>query len=142
MTSEVVVSSRIGPHINPRIFDLQGSKSILWRDNHDTRILADGMAKNDTQAPDLDQAKRLELLREVLGYKTQAAFADFLGVSPQRWNNYVIGLPLPRDMALHLVRKVPGLTTDWLFMGRPEGLSYQLARKLLPPSGKARTAAS
>jgi hypothetical protein len=44
--------------------------------------------------------------------------------------NYENGFPLPRDAAITLATRVPGLTTDWLFMGREEGLSVDLCRRL------------
>lgn len=45
-------------------------------------------------------------------------------------SNYENGVPLSRNAAIMLVRKVPGLTTDWLFLGREEGLSVDLRRRL------------
>ena len=42
--------------------------------------------------------------------------------------------PLSKEMALRIVRKFPGVTLDWLFLGRTEGLSAELARMLSGPS--------
>ena len=61
----------------------------------------------------------------------QQAFANFLGVDRGRWNNVECGAPLSKDMALRIVRKFPGVTLDWLFLGRPEGLTVEMARMLL-----------
>jgi hypothetical protein len=87
-------------------------------------------------------ASRLIRLRESLGYETSAAFASFLGTSAQRWNNLENGLPLSKDMAFTLVRKIPGLTLDWLYFEKADGLPLELARRLgaLGEPGKGTTA--
>jgi len=78
-------------------------------------------------SPVADRALRL---REAMNYDTSAGFAAYLGVSPQRWNNVETGLPLSNQMAFLLVQKVPGLTLDWLYFGKAEGLPLELARRL------------
>lgn len=75
-------------------------------------------------------ARRMRLLRESLGYDTALAFSAFLGVSAQRWGNVETGMPLSNALALLLVKKVPGLTLDWLYLGKPDGLPFEMARKL------------
>lgn len=84
---------------------------------------------------------RLKRLREAQGYTSQAAFAALLGISPPRWNNIEKGLPLSREIAFKLVQKVPGLTLDWLYFGKPDGMPIELARRLgeLPSSTGKRT---
>lgn len=91
---------------------------------------------------DRDQAERLVRLRESLGYPTATAFAAFLGVGQQRWANYENGFPLSREMIFRLVQSVPGLTSDWLYFGKPDGLPVDLARRLgeLGAPGKHTTA--
>ena len=70
------------------------------------------------------------------GPPAQQAFANFLGVDRGRWNNVECGAPLSKEMALRIVRKFPGVTLDWLFLGRTEGLSAEMARALSePPKG-------
>ena len=64
----------------------------------------------------------------------QLAFAEFLGIERGRWNNVECGAPLSKEMALRIVRKFPGVTLDWLFLGRPEGLTVEMARALSEPS--------
>lgn len=75
-------------------------------------------------------ARRMRRLRESLGYETALAFSAFLGVSPQRWGNVETGMPLSNQLALLLVRKVPGLTLDWLYLGKADGLPLEMARRL------------
>ena len=45
-------------------------------------------------------------------------------------NNIECGAPLSKEMALRIVRKFPGVTLDWLFLGRTEGLTAEMARAL------------
>jgi hypothetical protein len=64
----------------------------------------------------------------------QLAFANFLGVDRGRWNNVECGAPLSKEMALRIVRKFPGVTLDWLFLGRTDGLTAEMALALSEPS--------
>ena len=75
-------------------------------------------------------AKRLRLLRKAQGDDSSAVWARRMDMTPQQYSNYESGYPLPRDAAITLATRVPGLTTDWLFMGREEGLSVELCRRL------------
>jgi transcriptional regulator with XRE-family HTH domain len=100
-----------------------------------------GVHPSETDA-DAGQGARLKRLRETLGYPTGAGFARFLGVETTRWNNFENGKPLSREIVFLLVRTVPGLTSDWLYFGRSNGLPLELARRLgeLEPPGKRTTA--
>ena len=77
---------------------------------------------NDDTYSDEAVAARLRLLRKMSG-QTQTAFAVFLGIETNRWNNIERGLPLSKEVALLIVRKLPGITLDWLFLGAASGLS-------------------
>lgn len=79
---------------------------------------------------DEDQARRLKRLREAFDYDTVVGFAAFLGISANRWYNFENGKPLGREIAFLLVQRLPGLTLDWLYFGRPDGLPLELARRL------------
>ena len=68
------------------------------------------------------------------GRGDQQKFANFLGVERNRWSNVECGAPLSKEMAVRIVRKFPGVTLDWLFLGRPEGLTVEMARALSEPS--------
>jgi transcriptional regulator with XRE-family HTH domain len=84
-----------------------------------------------------DESKRARRLREAMGFNgrgSQQKFAEFLGVERSTWNNVECGAPLGKEMALRIVRKFPGVTLDWLFLGRPEGLTVEMARMLSGPS--------
>ena len=98
-------------------------------------------------ATDLDDVPdRLALLKSVADFETDAAFAEKLGFSPQRWNNFLRGTPLSRDAAITLCRAIPGLTLDWLYFAKTEGLTVDVlrrieaARKGRTPSRKGREA--
>jgi hypothetical protein len=83
-----------------------------------------------TSGKEAPTAVRMRLLQEVLEYPSCAAFAAFLDISTQRLWNYQNGTPIPVQMAMHIVRKVPGLTLDWIYFGKPDGLTLVLARRL------------
>lgn len=87
---------------------------------------------------DMQRGKRLERLRLYHGYKTQVAFANWLGVSPTRWNNYERGIPLTRPIEDLLVKRTPGLSVDWLRNGNRNGLSVELDRRLHQPQPSRR----
>jgi transcriptional regulator with XRE-family HTH domain len=89
------------------------------------------------------QSERLIRLRKALHYDTASGFAAYLGILQQRYSAFENGSPLSRDVVFRLIQKVPGLTSDWLYFGRPEGLSVDLARRLGeigPAPGKRTTA--
>jgi hypothetical protein len=98
------------------------------------------MPDRDTSS-DEAVAGRVRRLREVLEYPTSTAFAGFLDVGVNRWINVENGFPLSKDLALKIVQRVPGLTLDWLYLGKDDGLPFHLARKLgeTAPVGKSRT---
>ena len=79
---------------------------------------------------DREVAARLQRLWRALGYATSAAFAAHLGVSPTRWNNIELSGALSKDMAFRIVQKVPGITTDYLWFGRLDGVPVHRLREL------------
>lgn len=80
--------------------------------------------------PDQERAERLVALRRAFGYETAASFAAFLDVSKQRYGNCETGGALGLDLAHMIVRKLPGVSLDYLYYGRAEGLSVELGRRL------------
>lgn len=92
---------------------------------------------------DSEVSERVRRLRLAMGYESQGSFAALLGLSAPRWNNVENGLPMSRDIAFRLVQKCPGLTLDWLYFGKPDGLPLELARRLgeLPSGAGKRTSA-
>ena len=79
------------------------------------------------------EATRCAHLHEAMGFHghgSQKAFADFLGITEDRWGNVERGLPLSKTLAILLVEKCPGVTLDWLLLGKVEGLTLRMARAL------------
>lgn len=99
-----------------------------------------------TNPDDLDNAaigQRLRILRHHVSGSEQGAqmrFATHVGIEYRRWNNFERNFPLPRDMAVHLIKAIHGLTLDWIYLGREDGLSTKLQRELTE-AGKAVTLA-
>lgn len=75
-------------------------------------------------------AKRLRLLRVAEGGDNSSRWAARMGLTLPQLSNFENGVPLSKVAAIAMATKVPGLTTDWLFMGREEGLSVDLRRRL------------
>lgn len=96
------------------------------------------MAKNISPLDNKEVAGRLRLLRRAISGENQALFAAKVGIEYKRWNNFENDYPLPRDMAIALVRKIPGLSLDWIYLGRTETLAFPLQREL-ETAGKATT---
>jgi hypothetical protein len=97
------------------------------------------MAKPEPSKQDLAVAQRLKRLRQAEA-KNAAEFAARLGLAPPRWYNFEAGFPLPRDVAIKIVQTVPGVTLDWIYLGRREGLTVAMAQKLGEmPSDSAET---
>lgn len=97
--------------------------------------------------PEMDTARRARAVRRLIAGDNQTVMATRLGIGVKRWNNFERNSPLTRDVALILVKVIPGLTTDWLFLGREDGLPLKLQRelaeadKLEAEAGKATTSA-
>lgn len=81
------------------------------------------------------QAWRAAKIREVMGYKTQKAFAKRYKFGDTQWSNYENGKPIPYKSAQSLARQISGLSALWILEGDESGLSLDMARKLgiLPP---------
>ena len=74
--------------------------------------------------------RRLRQLRESMGYTQVTPFAKYLSVGLKRLWNADNGGPLGKELALCIVQKCPGVTLDWLYLGRTEGLSVSMVRRL------------
>lgn len=82
-------------------------------------------------------AGRLKALRIELGYKSQTAFAEKLGIDKSTYNPYEKGTrPLTFETAC-LIRRRFGVSIDWLFFGDMRQASRDLVLKLGPEPGMA-----
>ncbi|MBM7482643.1 hypothetical protein ACVWWI_004044 [Bradyrhizobium sp. USDA 3686] len=61
---------------------------------------------------------------------TETAFCKRIGIEVRRWNNFERGMPLSKSVGILLVQNIPGLTLDWLFQGKADGLPLQLRDEL------------
>jgi transcriptional regulator with XRE-family HTH domain len=86
--------------------------------------------KKDPLGARSPQAVRLRRIRTHIAGDSQTEFAKRLGISLSRWNNIENGVPLGRDVAFRLVNAIPGLTLDYIYFGKPGGISYDLWVKL------------
>lgn len=82
----------------------------------------------------------MALLRTVCTGLNQTAFAHSIGIEVRRWNNFERGSPLSKEVAILLVRRFPGVTMDWLFLGNEQGLPIRLQREFAE-AGKGNTSA-
>ena len=87
------------------------------------------------------QGERLRQLRNAYDYPTSNGFAASLGITPTIYNGYENGIRLSLPSAIRIVRKIPGMTLDWLYFGKADGLPLDVARRLglLEAPGKRRT---
>jgi DNA-binding transcriptional regulator YiaG len=87
------------------------------------------------------QASRLRRLRDAYHFASASAFAATLGIPVTTYNSFENGAPLSRQAAFKIVQKIPGITLDWLYFDKPDGLPLDVLRRLglLEPPGKRRS---
>jgi len=57
-------------------------------------------------------------------------FAARLGVELARWSNAERSYPLSIGLAFRLIEVFPGLSLDWLYFGKTDGLSVKMFKLL------------
>ena len=86
------------------------------------------MGKTETQYSAV--AGRLKAIRQAFSDATQAAWADKNGFNPTQYNNWERGIRrIPVDDAERLCRDY-GLTLDFIYLGRRDGLSEKASKVL------------
>jgi transcriptional regulator with XRE-family HTH domain len=75
-------------------------------------------------------ASRLRVTREALGIKKQKEFAERAGISPNTYNQWEKGRVYPDLQYMIRLRDEYGISLDWIYLGDPSGLPYQIARLL------------
>ena len=86
-----------------------------------------------------EQAKRLMLLREAMGYggRHQARYALFLGLTNSGYNHFEQGRrPLSFTAAQRIADRT-GVTIDWLVNGNRGGLSLTMLNQIYPTQDAA-----
>jgi hypothetical protein len=80
-------------------------------------------------------ARRLRALIDVLGFGgrgAQTRFAEEIGVDRRRLNNVLVRYPLSRKLAEKIIHRYPGVSADFLLLGKSGGgLDRKLERRLL-----------
>jgi DNA-binding XRE family transcriptional regulator len=72
------------------------------------------------------RCRRLRIAIEGEKRGSQLRFAKRVGLEMTAWNNAEKGYPLSIRVALKLVHVFHGLSLDWLYLGRAEGLSSKM----------------
>lgn len=90
------------------------------------------MAENRDKYSDVGE--RLARLRVALGHPTDASFAAYLDISPQKLSNYLRGASRPDLMTAMSIVKRTRVTLDWIYYGEEGGLSLQLVDLLAEPT--------
>ena len=78
--------------------------------------------------------KRLRKARKALGL-SQKELYDSLGVGASTWHNWESGKRLPDPLVMAQLRKVYGVTLDWVFAGETAGISRSLEQKMREGAG-------
>ena len=73
---------------------------------------------------------RLRMTREALGFKKQKEFAARADISPNTYNQWEKGKVYPDLQYAIRLRDEFGISLDWIYLGDPSGLPYQIARLL------------
>ena len=88
------------------------------------------MKEAETGGKNSPIARRLRVLRKAEADTRPVVWARRVGWSISQLSNYESGTPLSKNAAIGLAKLIPGLTTDWLFLGREQGLSVDLLRRI------------
>jgi hypothetical protein len=73
---------------------------------------------------------RLKAIREAFSNLSQRAWAEKHGFQPTQWNNWEKGIRrIPVDEAEKLCQ-LYGLTLDWIYRGRRDGLSFRASNSI------------
>ena len=76
-----------------------------------------------------NMSERLLRLRVSLA-GSQVEFCRQYGFTVSQWSNYENGRPVGKAAAMKLVRRIHGLTLDWIYLGNSSGLTMEMARRL------------
>ena len=136
MTCDVVFSSSMNRTYSKK-FGSTRSKKLSWRNYLDLCIFP-FMSKAPAKREIPEVSARLQAVRHLVAGDNQTLFSGQIGIDVKRWNNFERGSPLSKEVAILLVRKVPGLTLDWLYLGIESGLPLALQRELAA-AGNANT---
>lgn len=61
---------------------------------------------------------------------SSARFAATHGFTSARWSNFERNYNVSIDAATQLCQRIPGLTLDWIYFGKSDGLTMEMGRRL------------
>jgi len=79
-----------------------------------------------TKPKDMASAERMRALRAYMGYDEAKKFAEFLGVAPGTYYHVENGKPISKAIAFAMCRKIPGMTLDWVWLGKNDKLPHHI----------------
>ena len=79
-----------------------------------------------TKPKDMASAQRMRALRAYMGYDEAKKFAEFLGVAPGTYYHVENGKPISKAIAFAMCRKIPGMTLDWVWLGKNDKLPHHI----------------
>lgn len=94
------------------------------------------MARDDDRSPaPSDIAERMRTLRRAYtqaqnGHGAMTEFAEAMGFTLPRWHAAENGETVSFATADTLVKRIPGLSLDWIFYGKIGGLNVDVAQRL------------
>ena len=84
-----------------------------------------------TDAIDFSKVKgRLAVLQLACKFPTQKEFAQTAGASVTTMSNWLTTGRIPRDAAARMCMRISGLSLDWIYLGRVDGLSVAMLSKI------------
>lgn len=75
--------------------------------------------------------QRLRATRRALGYATIRSLANDLDEPEDNLSNWERGVSLVPTQVIHKLKRLKGVTADWIYLGDPAGLPHDLALRAL-----------
>jgi transcriptional regulator with XRE-family HTH domain len=72
----------------------------------------------------------MRLIRLAEGETNSTRWAKRMGWTLPQLSNYENGVMISRDAAIKMAEQVSGLTTDYIFRGKTDGMTIDLRRRL------------
>jgi hypothetical protein len=95
--------------------------------------ISGAMTKREKHAAPSPMAARMRRLRRVMegdDHGAMTRFCDRLEIGLPRWHAVENGAQVSFALADILMRHFPGLSLDWIYYGRTEGMTVAMAERL------------
>lgn len=90
------------------------------------------MTARHPMGPFAPTAIRMRAIRRASAYPDPALFAEFLGITVSRLNNFERGYPISNDVQNRIVAKLPTISRSYLMDGNEDALTGFTLQKLRP----------